>query len=76
MFHVRVVTVEAKQQAQKLLSMDEYDLFAYWLSRIAVNFRSGQYLKSASERSKRILFGRWKVYLRGFAEGALGSEVP
>jgi hypothetical protein len=72
-FHTVTVTPETKQQAQQLLNTP--NLYQYWLSKIAVDYQGGRYLKTASEHSKKICFAKWKHRFQTIIEAENGAII-
>ncbi len=68
MMHPHKVTPEGKEPVSHLLALSEIELYAFWLTQVAVDFQSGRYLKNAPERSKKQLFSHWKKDLSNCTE--------
>jgi hypothetical protein len=67
---------EIKDRYIGLLSLPEAELHAYWLSNVAVNYWHGSYLDRATERSKKMLFNRWKKFIAKYVTLPCGVDAP
>jgi hypothetical protein len=64
LFNTIGVTSVQKQVATQLLTLSETDLYQHWLTKIAVDYWAGHYLRRASNRSRRLMFSKWRNELK------------
>ncbi len=76
MIHSGCVSEEVQVRFRELLALSDAELYAHWLRNVAVNYWHGRYVVDSSERSKKLLFGRWKRFLQRYVEAPVGAEEP
>ena len=76
MVATRRIYPEIKDRYVSLLALSDAELHVYWESKVTVNYWGGSYNDRATDRSKKMMFNRWKKYIVKYVDSPLGAPEP